>query len=484
MNRKRSILLLAFCCVIAATCLLAGCESDQIIKRPLTHKEEDYYTITNRDTTVREAMHNVPGGSADSTPTQPSSRTNVVHAETSTYDSVADRYYPNFLRAGGFEIAGLTGSSSTNGIGTGLFGLFSIFDREQVKDSGTLWNHSGAGKLNGTPHIVKGELARFMPLEYRLRWFNDAPNWTIGWSLAELLAPDEVLGHHALVSIGSNVYVRRRFYIRDQIPYIIFSPFFGASLYPSMYINVGGEMQLGSLAGLNLRAYAGIASGFWWGNPKDNVAFSYVGLGVSVFDFTNRVEEMQREWKDYVNTGINFNVLEGSMFRPSTTYPSAFSDTTLNLAWQLKFASVEVPLPFANYHFWAGTSLVNWMSFGLYQQGLGVLPIRAGYRQYLFSESLMLEPFLELNYYPSQFFNVGARAKLDTHTGTNIGFTAGYASGTPGSFSPQIFNSGGAEIGSSFSAAYFGISVFLGDWNYTPETVRDSRAKEIPSTIQ
>jgi len=40
------------------------------------------------------------------------------------------------------------------------------------------------------------------------------------------------------------------------------------SIYPSGYVNIGGELQLGSLAGLNLRAYAGFADGFsqWTGN--------------------------------------------------------------------------------------------------------------------------------------------------------------------------------------------------------------------------
>jgi hypothetical protein len=457
---------------IFATLVLSSCGA-------ITRTETDYYTITDRDTTFHETVRNAPGSSSDNGVVFPSSRTTQSNRVTLSHDSTYDRHYPNFLRAGGIETAGLIGSSSMNGLGTGLFGIYNLFTGDQITKSGTFWNPPGSQfPPNTANNLFKGELIRLAPYEYRLRWFNDAPNWTIGWSAFELLAPDEDRDHW-LTSIGLNAYVRRRFFIRDQIPYIIFSPFLGASAYPSAYVNVGGELQLGSLAGLNLRAYAGLASGFTWSTLNSTTTFPYMGLGISVLDFTNSVEETEREWKEYVHSGININIFEGSLFSISQNYHTIWSDSTFPFQGaQIKIASVEIPLPFANYHFWAGTSLLNWMPLGFSQEGFGVLPIRVGYRQYIFAEDLMLEPFVEYNYYPSTFVNAGLRLKLDTYKGLGIGITAGYASGSPGNFAPQILNTAAASNIFNFSTAYLGVTLFLGDWNMSPETIRAERASE------
>jgi len=352
-----------------------------------------------------------------------------------------------------------------------------MFNIDQITDSvhANLWN-PGRTQQGAQNSIFKGELLRVAPYEFRLRWFDDAPNWTIGWSALELLSPDE-FGKHQLISTGLNAYLRHRTWIRDRIPYVIFSPFVGLSAYPSGYINLGGELQLGSLAGMSLRAYAGFAAGFHHVNVDTGlIAFPYFGLGISVLDFTNRAEETEREWKEYVHTGINVNIFEASLLRISQKYVSFF-DTSLAAApfqgLQIKLASIEVPLPFWNYHFWAGTSLINYMPPGFFQQGLGILPLRIGYRQYIRAEDLMFEPFFELNYYPSSFVNLGARLKLDTYTHENIGITVGYATGAPGNFSPQAFNTGGVQSATSFNTAYLGLTIYLGDWNRSPESVRE-----------
>ena len=461
-------------CYVAISVLVTGCS---FIK--LTRTETDYYTITNHDTVVTETVRNVPGTTTEGSVTAPSSRKVNTRDVTISYDSTATRNYPNFLRAGGLEIAGLIGSSSQNGVGTGLFGAYSLFDHDQIKNSGTLWN----GGTGNTSYLTKGELARLMPFEWELHWFNNAPNWTFGWSAVEYIAPDEDQ-NHALLSIGSNVYVRRRFFLRDQIPYIIFSPFLGASAFPAAYVNLGGEFHVGSLAGLNFRAYAGLASGYWWFLPQNGSTFPYFGMGVSVFDFTNRVEETEREWKYYTHTAINLNILELALTKSASPYETNFNNSTFPFEGsRVKFASIQVPLPFANYHFWAGTSLFDWTVYGFAQQSLGVLPLEAGYRQYLFTNDLMLEPFIELCYYPSQTVNLGARLKIDTHSNFNLGITAGFAAGSPGQFTPQAFNSGAPEFGSSYSTPYVGLSLYVGDWNFTPEEIKESRANEISSKL-
>src|SRR5665213_2504550 len=253
--RAQAISLCYTCILVAALAAgLAGCISH--VESPITRTETDYYTITDRDTTVSETARNVPGSSADNGVVFPSSRETYINRHTLSHDSTYDRKYPNFLRFGGIETAGLIGSSSTNGLGPGLFGIFALFDNNQFLATssgqqvfGTIYRPPDSlhpQNTNGN-QVFKGELIRFMPYEYRLRWFNDAPNWTIGWSAIELLAPDENRDHW-LTSYAANVYLRRRIFLRDQIPYLIFSPFFGVSVFPSGYINLGGELQFGSLA--------------------------------------------------------------------------------------------------------------------------------------------------------------------------------------------------------------------------------------------
>ena len=468
------LLVSALACVLASG--LAGCISH--VENPITRTETDYYTITDRDTTVRETERNVPGSAADNGVVFPSSRQTYISRNTLSHDSTYDRTYPNFLRFGGIEVAGLMGSAlaspPANGLGPGLLGIFSLFTADNYANPGTLWN-SGQNK---SPQLFKGELVRIMPYEYRLRWFNDAPDWTVGWSAYELIAPDEYRSHW-FQSVATNIYLRRRIFLRDRIPYIIFDPFLGVSAFPSAYVNLGGELQVGSLAGFNVRAYAGFAAGFQWATPGNSETFPYLGLGVSALDITNRVEETERQWKNYVHTAIQTDILELSLFRTTQTYTSIWSDSTIPFnAAQVKLANVELPLPFGNDHFWAGTSLINWMALGFEKQALGVLPLRVGYRQYIFGEDLMLEPFAELNYYPSTMLNIGARLKLDTHTKENIGITLGYATGSPGDFTPQLFNTAGVSQATSFSTAYLGVSLFFGDWDYTPEKVMSDRASE------
>src|SRR4051812_34148364 len=104
--------------VLLVGMLLASCA--------ITRTETDYYTITIRDTTYREAVRNVPGSHEDNGVVFPSSRVTNISRNTVSYDSTHERRYPNFLRAGGIEFAGLIGSSSTNGMGPGLFGLYSL----------------------------------------------------------------------------------------------------------------------------------------------------------------------------------------------------------------------------------------------------------------------------------------------------------------------------------------------------------------------
>ncbi len=427
---------------------LAGCSFSQWINRT----ETDTFTITDRDTTVIETVRNVPGETPDTSRVETSSRKIRDYSHTNSFDSVAKRDYPNFLRLGLLEVASLYSAGRGNSA-SGMFGAYAAGDDDQSRS--ILW---------------RSELVRVAPIEVRLRWFDDAPNWTLGWSAFEHWAMDDSISHSFVSIAGCNYYVRRRFYLRDQIPYVIFNPYLGVSAFPSAYVNLGGELHVGSLGGLNLRAYAGLISGFLWLDPSWGGTYPYFGIGVSALDFTNRFEETEREWKYYTRSTIDACVLD-----VASNYSS----------WsQARFASVQFPLPIGNYHLWVGTSLVDYMSFFTrtsggsmtdLSEGLGVLPISVGYRQYLGSDAFMIEPFVEGSYYPSGFFNLGARLKIVASEGFSIGGLVGFASGSPGNFKPQE---------PSFSGVYWGLSLSLADWNNTPEKIRDLRANEIPSTIK
>jgi hypothetical protein len=440
--------------------MLSGCA--------VTKTETDYYTITDRDSTIREQVRNVPG--EENGVVYPSSKVTEIERDFMTHDSSYDRRYPAFLRLGGIEFAGLVGTSSAPGIGTGLLGIYDLFTIDSTYKA---FQQPGDSTVRPNS-IFKGRIFRVLPYEYRLRWFDDAPNWTYGGSAYENLAQDE---DHSLTSVLANVYARRRIYIRDRIPYVIFAPFIGASLYPSAYVNLGGELQFGSVGGFNLRAYTGLVSGFTW-SKSGTITFPYVGLGVSAFDFTNRVEETEHEWKDYVHSAVEIEGIEVALLK-SKSYLSLFDSSLSGLPFQafsLRALTAHYPLPFADGHFWAGTSLINYIGLGFTQQGIGILPIRAGYRQYLMAKDMMVEPFVEYNYYPSHWLNIGARVKLDVFVGISV--IGGYMTGSSGSFLPKALNSVGSPFGSDFSSAYLGVAIAGFDHLYSPEEITEMHKHE------
>lgn len=417
---------------------LAGC----VPTKWITRSETDTYTITSRDTTYRESVTNVPGARSSIVATQ--SRKTEVSARTSSNDSTVTRDYPNFLRAGVIELAAIYPSGPT-GPGGGLFGTYTTANYQ-------------SGSYDWTTH---SELLRVGTFERHLRWFNDAPNWTLGWSLFERWAMDDS-SNHTFTSILANLYIRRRIYLRDQIPYIIFSPYLGGSLTPSLYVNAGGEFHIGSFGGLNIRAYAGIISGLSTTGQTENGTFPYFAVGLSALDFTNRYEETQKEWKYYVRTTIDVTGLDASGGLPSFG--------------ELRFASAQFPLPIGNHHLWAGTSLVDFFSLGRDNTGLGVLPVMAGYRQFLGSDGAIIEPMLEAGYYPSTYVNAAVRLKLAMGNGYALGGVAGYATGVPGPFVSPF-------VPTTFGGGYIGVTLSLGSWSFTPEKVQELRAQEIPSTM-
>ncbi len=429
----------------------------------VTRYEYDTYTITVRDSLVRERVRNAPGTGSENGTVFPSSRTTRLSRESLSYDSTYERAYPAFLRYGGIEFAGLLTGSSNLGVGASVLGVHTILDSNRL-------NNIFKAKENS---IFKGRIFRIAPLEYRLHWFNESPNWTIGWNAYESIAKDDNTSN-TLTSIGANVYIRKRFWFREKPPYLFASPFFGISLAPSVYLNFGSELTFGSFGGFNLRGYAGLAYGFTWGSGTNTIITPYIGLGVSALDFINKVSETEHEWKDYLHSAIEVSVMDLDLLDGLAGYPNLFSKSTAGLPITgigLQFATAHFPLDLWDGKFWAGTSLFKLFALGYNQVMMSVLPLRIGYRQYLIAEDLTLEPFLEVNYYPSSFINLGARLRLNTFRDMTVGLLIGYANGSTGAFYPSIFTSTGSAIHSSINSFYLGISINLKDRMNTPAFV-------------
>lgn len=448
--------------ILFLSALLSGC---------VTRYEYDTYTITVHDSIYRERVHNAPGTGGENGTVFPSSRTTRLSRESLSYDSTYEREYPLFLRYGGIEFAGLITGSSNLGLGASVLGVHTLLDSNMIKNKFKAKENS----------IFKGRIFRLIPLEYRLRWFNDAPNWTYGWNAYESIAKDDS-SSNTLRSIGANIYVRKRYWFRERTPYLFASPFVGISLYPSAYINAGAELTFGSFGGFNLRGYAGIATGFTWkpalasGEDSKSIVTPYIGLGVSGLDFINKVSETEHEWKDYLHSSVETSVLDIDLLDGLAGYPNLFDQSVGSLpitGISFQLATAHFPLNIWDGKFWAGTSLFKFFALGYAQAVMSVLPLRAGYRQYLLAEDLTLEPFLEVNYYPSQFINLGARLRLNTFKDMTVGLLAGYANGSTGAFYPKIFIAQGSIINGNINSFYLGISFSPKDRLNTPEHVRE-----------
>jgi hypothetical protein len=448
--------------------LVAGCFA-------VTRTETDLYTITIRDTTIREDAVNPPGEREGGT-IYPSPRSVDISRRYLQKDSAVNRYYPAFLRFGGIEtMSFLSVGTSTEGAGNGLFGLYDLA-KLRKKDETTFFG---------------GYFYRLVPYEVRLRWFGDDPDWTLGTSVAEgfmrkLDSNSEFKPGEYLLSV-LNGYVRKRIFLRDEAPYVMIVPYIGISAFPSQYVNLGASLDIGSYGGFNLRAYLGYVNGTssWFAvNPLDSAdygaAFPYAGISVSALDFVNKTGELFVEWKDYRHNAIEVSGLNLDLVR-SLGAVDAFNGDTITGAnpaisgFGLRLASANVPLPFGNRHFFVGTSLLNILALSSSEFAFGYLPIRVGYRHNLIPEQLNVEPFAELTYYPSTAFQLGARASLKISDWVQGNVMLAYATGSISDDTKagleEMFKGMDLSQAGSFSTVYLGVGVGFGDVFHSPEEV-------------
>lgn len=452
--------LLLISTLLVFSILLNSCN---LAKDMLFRYETDTYTKTERDTVFNYHVKNAPGN-RDNGIVYPSSKVITKERYVSQYDSVVKRKFPDFIRVGFFEGVGIFGGAQKNSIGTGLFGIhpsLSNLDTEFRGDESA---------------FVPGGIYRVGIYEHRLRWFRDAPGWTIGTSIYEAIVPD-ARTERTLTSILP-IYIRKRYYLREEIPYISWGPQFGIGLYPSQYVNAAMALEIGSIGGLNIRAYAGLAAGANqtftnqvegsdFVDEAQTVVQPYFGLGVSVLDFRNRVPELYKEYKDHDHSSWYVGWAEFYIVN-SNTEQSAFGEfeegdlpeSQVFNGFIFRFANAGVALPILNHKLYAGTSLINMIILGRNDFGLSFLPIRIGYWNELIKDELAIDPFFEYNYYPSQMYNFGARVNLRIFDNLSLSGVLGYISGstiTNDDLGDDLIEQFGNPT--DFSNYYFGIGI-------------------------
>lgn len=444
----------------------------------ITRTEEDTFTITTRDTTEKHFVKNAPDNE-DRGVIHPSTKEIIKERTFAQYDSVVTREYPNFIRLGLFESVGLIGGSTEYALNTGIFGVYPDLE---------LLDETSRGDDNGG--IFAGGMYRFGIYEDRLRWFRDAPNWTWGFHIYEAIIPDARI-ENALIS-WFTPYIRKRFYFSDDIPYLSATIAAGIGFTPSQYLNLSGSLDLGSVGGLNIRAYAGFAFGYNsassslisnndYAEEAQTNAIPYAGIGVSVLDFVNIVPELYTEWKDHEHSSwqvglakfafINTNTESSALFDQD---PGEDAPIVNGLIFKLANASVIIPV-FEDKGLYGGTSLLSIHLLGENGNAMGILPLRVGYWKQLLKDELSVDPFIEYGYYPSSYFNLGANLSLKVNNSFNVGLIAGYISGNTvgGAFDGDVvdFLGDAAEI----DAFYLGIQLNILDQIFLPEEIRYNR---------
>lgn len=453
--------------LVYALSSLVGCIShSNIVKLSDTRTEQDAFTVTTRDTTIVDAVKNNPGD-RDNGVIYPSSRSLKIESYSTQYDSIVERKYPSLIRIGLFEGIGLIGTSKSEvGLGSGMFGIMGFFDE-------SMWLQGG----NNRNAIFTGGIYRIGIIESRLRWFHDAKDWTIGTSIVETIIHEGNFTT-ALTSVAP-VYFRKRYYLKETIPYITITPTIGLGLFPSQYLNLSTSLDVGSMGGLNFRAYLGIAGGgYLFHKSPTSYTFPYAGIGVSVLDFINRVPELYTEWKDHEHSSWNIGLLQLSVVYSGAD--AAFLKSSKPSASPLKgiiarVAPVSIALPLLDYRLYAGTSLLNFVAIGQNQFGFGILPIRVGYWHPITENELSVEPFMEYNYYPSSFVHLGGKLNLNTSFMADLlGSVFLQAGWVNGSVVTGIVSDLADELGvsTSFSGAYFGIGIGINDKIFAAKELR------------
>jgi len=170
---------------------------------------------------------------------------------------------------------------------------------------------------------------------------------------------------------------------------------------------------------------------------------------------------LEIEWKDYKHSSWNVGFLQFTLLN-SNADESVFAvkdpQSAILKGFELKLANANIALPILDYKIYAGTTFFSVLTAGKNNYAISVLPIRIGYWHTLIPNELILEPFLEMGYYPMYSVNLGARLNLRLNEIFNLSLNTGYINASKDlSLGNDILNNLG--ISYDFSKFYIGISV-------------------------
>ncbi|MCX7930569.1 MAG: hypothetical protein N2663_07610 [Chlorobi bacterium] len=461
MNRYlRTVTALAACALLLGSCSTAG------LRRTLTRTESDTYTHIRRDTTQTIEFTNAPG---ERGVIYPSDRTVKTERTIQQYDSTAERHFPNFIRFGVFESAGLLATGpSDRAVGGGIFGIF------------TDPNESFGNNITPKSALFTGSMYRFGTVELPLYWFDDAPTWSVGTSVAEIFQW-EASNDRAIVG-ALPLYFRKRLYVREEIPYFCITGAVGFGFLPSQYLNLSASFDAGSLGGINVRTYGGVLIGR--SIEQRSVVQPYLGFGVSLLDFLNHPRELRHQWKDHEHSSWDVGLLRLTPFLLLSGGDTAARGQSIGM--QLQVMPATVGFPVGDHRICVGVDLWNFVfAFRQQQQanpgigfGYGVLPLRVGYWMPIADGALAIEPYAMYSYFPHSMWQVAARLHLNAVEWLPVGVTLGYISSAGFTISRGTI---GEVVGRNilaFNVAYLGITIGIAEELFRPSQLRYYRTEQ------
>lgn len=476
MNKKKLTRYIALFTSFVIALFLQSCGSMlDLIYSTNTRVEEETFTISYRDTTVTENYPAEPGG-VDNGIISPSPRVTEIQRYVKQKDSIVEKEYPDFIRLGLFESAGLIGGDSQQAFDGGVFGVHLRPDYQ-----------TNTGDEDN-PSIFAGTMFRLGIAEYRLRWFQDAENWTVGTHAFEIITPTARIENGVMGLFP--IYVRKRFYFSEDIPYLSATLSAGIGYFPSQYLNLSASADLGSLGGTNFRFYIGAVAGQNtnsspnivanqnYDGPPTSTFFPYTGLSISLLDFVNTVDETYEEWYEMEHSAWSIGFAEFGLLANNSdqlTFSQEEDDTepsgSLVQGAFLKLVNTDLALPILDNGFYAGTSLLSLWAYSLTELSVSILPLRVGYNKQVLADELFVSPFFELNYYPSAGINTGVKLNLEVLDYTSISLITGYGTGNTTDIigldlAPEVSEN------FDFGVFYFGVSFSPLTRLFKPEELR------------
>lgn len=444
--------------ILAIGIALEGC-STATLRQILTRPEQDSYTKILVDTTRTTELTNAPGERGI---VYPSDRIIKTERSVNQYDSTVKRLFPNFIRFGVFESVGLIATGPRDrAVGGGIFGIYT--DPNET-----------FGNIAPKTALFTGSIYRCVTLEYPLYWFDELPTWSIGSSLVEIFQL-EASNERAIVG-AFPLYIRKRHFLREEIPYICITGAAGFGFMPSQYLNLSGSLDIGSLGGLNLRTYAGLLIGR--SLEQQSTLQPYLGFGVSLLDFHNHPAELRQQWNEHAHSSWDIGVARLTPFLLLTGGDTAAQRPSIG--FQLRVMPTTVAMPFGDHRICVGTELLN-MVFAFRQKqqfqeatgfGYGILPLRVGYWIPIGNGALAFEPTAMYSYFPHAMWQIATRLHINALNWLPLGIEIGYIS----SAGFQVTRGTIAEIVGrnilAFNVGYFGISIGIAEELFRPDQLR------------